>query len=212
MPSRRFDRLPPDRRAAILQAAAEEFAVHGFEAASLNRLVDRIGISKGSLYYYFDSKDDLFSTVADEAWRVMLPAEPPNLDDLDAATFWPTMADIVATMTDQARKHPWLAGVAAILYSPPASDRVQQAVAEQFARSHAWIDRMLARGQELGVVRDDLPRDLVASILIAAAEAADRWTVQHWTEISSDELPALSEILFSILLGIVMPGGVRHDA
>ena len=47
--------------------------------------------------------------------------------------------------------------------------------------------------------------------VLSAAEAADPWTVQHWPEISSDDLPALSETLFSVLLGIVMPGGVSHD-
>ena len=33
----------------------------------------------GVTHYYFDDKADLFETVADETWRVMLPAEPVDL-------------------------------------------------------------------------------------------------------------------------------------
>ena len=59
----RFSRLDPERQQAILDVAAEEFAEHGFDAASYNRIIERAGISKGSAYYYFEGKDDLYATV-----------------------------------------------------------------------------------------------------------------------------------------------------
>ena len=40
----------------ILRAALAEFAAHGFADASLNRIIEAAGISKGSLYYYFDTR------------------------------------------------------------------------------------------------------------------------------------------------------------
>ena len=33
---------------------------HGFENASLNRIIKKAGISKGAMYYYFDDKMDLY--------------------------------------------------------------------------------------------------------------------------------------------------------
>lgn len=61
----RFANLPSAQQQAILNAALDEFAAHGFHDASLNRLIDAAGISKGSMYYYyyyyFDSKDDLYT-------------------------------------------------------------------------------------------------------------------------------------------------------
>ena len=47
-----------------MQAALDEFATHGFHDASLNRVIDAAGISKGSMYYYFDGKEDLYAYVA----------------------------------------------------------------------------------------------------------------------------------------------------
>jgi AcrR family transcriptional regulator len=50
----RFARLPPEQQQVILRAALEEFAARGFHDASLNRVIEAAGISKGSMYYYFD--------------------------------------------------------------------------------------------------------------------------------------------------------------
>ena len=63
MPTKRFHNLDPDKRAAFLEAAAEEFATHGYTGASLNRIIERAGTSKGAMYYYFEDKADLYATV-----------------------------------------------------------------------------------------------------------------------------------------------------
>lgn len=49
------------RRNEILKAAAEEFAVRGYHDASLQRIGDKVGLSKASLYHYVLSKSDLLA-------------------------------------------------------------------------------------------------------------------------------------------------------
>ena len=49
------------RRVEILEAAAEEFAIRGYHDASLQRIGDKVGLSKASLYYYVSSKSDLLA-------------------------------------------------------------------------------------------------------------------------------------------------------
>src|SRR5829696_7359310 len=63
MVRQRFQRAPPEKRDALLDAAAKEFAAHGYETASLNRILLAAGLSKGSFYYYFDDKADLAAAV-----------------------------------------------------------------------------------------------------------------------------------------------------
>ena len=46
-------------RVAILRAADEEFAAHGYEDFSLRRVAERIGYSPTTIYLYFQNKDDL---------------------------------------------------------------------------------------------------------------------------------------------------------
>jgi TetR/AcrR family transcriptional regulator len=55
-----YRQLDPRKQASILRAATEEFADKGYSRASMNTLVRSAGISKGSLFQYFRSKQDLF--------------------------------------------------------------------------------------------------------------------------------------------------------
>jgi AcrR family transcriptional regulator len=55
-----FDKLPPDRRREIERECMREFVEYGYAQASTNRIVQRLGISKGSLFYYFGGKRELY--------------------------------------------------------------------------------------------------------------------------------------------------------
>jgi len=55
-----FENLPEEKRQRVLDEATMEFAEHGYHQASVNRIVDRLGIAKGSLFKYFGNKQGLF--------------------------------------------------------------------------------------------------------------------------------------------------------
>src|SRR4051812_25001793 len=48
-----------NREAEVIDAAVEVFFEKGYSAASIQDVADRVGVLKGSLYYYIDSKEDL---------------------------------------------------------------------------------------------------------------------------------------------------------
>lgn len=50
----------------ILDGARKVFLAHGFEGASMNDIAKEAGVSKGTLYVYFESKERLFSVIVDE--------------------------------------------------------------------------------------------------------------------------------------------------
>ena len=79
----RFAKLDEATRRRFLETAAVEFAAKGFDGTSLNQLIERLGISKGSFYYYFDDKADLFSTVVDHVWSIFLPDSGPDFSSFD---------------------------------------------------------------------------------------------------------------------------------
>lgn len=47
----------------ILDAAFEEFVANGFTAARVEDIADRVGVTKGTIYVYFPTKEDLFSAM-----------------------------------------------------------------------------------------------------------------------------------------------------
>ncbi|HVY16401.1 MAG TPA: TetR/AcrR family transcriptional regulator [Rhodopila sp.] len=60
------DTLSPEKRDQILQGASRVFAADGYEGASMARIAQEAGVSKGTLYNYFDGKAALFSTYVAE--------------------------------------------------------------------------------------------------------------------------------------------------
>jgi TetR/AcrR family transcriptional regulator len=62
-----FKNLDSGKRGKVLDAAVDEFAEYGFGSASMNRIVQRLGIAKGSLFQYFGSKEGLFRFVFEHA-------------------------------------------------------------------------------------------------------------------------------------------------
>ena len=62
-----FNRLPVDEQNVILDACMAEFAENGYLRASTNQMVKQAGIPKGTLFYYFGSKRELFLYLLDRA-------------------------------------------------------------------------------------------------------------------------------------------------
>lgn len=66
MPSETFLRLPEEKRTRFLNAAWAEFTRTRFADASINQIIKRAGIPRGSFYQYFLDKDDLFAYLLEE--------------------------------------------------------------------------------------------------------------------------------------------------
>ena len=61
-------RLPaPARREQILDVSVQVFAHRGFHSTSMNDVADAAGVTKPVLYQHFDSKQDLYMALLDEA-------------------------------------------------------------------------------------------------------------------------------------------------
>jgi len=66
---------------------------------------------------------------------------------------------------------------------------------------------LLRRGQELGVVRTDLPLELLLEMYLAADQAGDRWTAEHWDDFDEHGKLQLLEAHMNLARDILDP---RH--
>jgi len=71
MPKSTFFKLAESKRKAFTHEAYKEFSLHSFEAASITNLVKSLGIAKGSVYQYFEDKNDLYHYLITDANRQM---------------------------------------------------------------------------------------------------------------------------------------------
>jgi TetR/AcrR family transcriptional regulator, repressor for uid operon len=60
-----------DLREKIIQAAIESFAQTGFDRTKMEDIAKRLGLSKGTIYLYFNSKEDLFLAICEHYLKVM---------------------------------------------------------------------------------------------------------------------------------------------
>jgi AcrR family transcriptional regulator len=88
----KFRRRKADRPGEIVQAAMAVFAEKGFAAARLDEIAARAGVSKGAVYLYFETKEEIFRAVVEQAIapnmlavRAMIAAHPGPFADLARA-------------------------------------------------------------------------------------------------------------------------------
>lgn len=205
MPRPRFDKLPSEKRERLLEAAAKEFATHGYDDASLNQILEKAGVSKGAAYYYFDDKADLFITVLDYYVPQIVPMESLDTHSLTAENFWTVGLEFYRKVYLHAYEQPWAFGVlraSAQLYRANAD---HPRLAAKMDSLWHWTEEIIRHGQALGVVRADLPEDLLLAVMIGVDTAADDWFLKHWQQLPSQEIERLVTHTIDLIRRLLMP-------
>jgi AcrR family transcriptional regulator len=201
----RFTRLPPEQQQAILGAALEEFAARGFHDASINRVIDAAGISKGSMYYYFDGKEDLYAyltqTEFERLWARLGPFPVPS--EGDAAAFWSALEDYYLRLMTALAVSPQLAALVRGWIAASSNPALQQAQQEMEQAIWPWLEQALAAGQRAGAVRSDLPSALLITVVVGMGQAMDAWLMTQQPD--RNDLPRLIGSLIDMIRGAVKP-------
>jgi AcrR family transcriptional regulator len=188
MSRRRFENLDTERQQRLFDSAAEEFSVHGYDAASLNRILERSGMSKSSLYYYFDDKADLFTTLVERSIAFLFK-EIGGFDpeQFTAETYWSEFEALYRRAIGVMSQTAWYVKLGRMFYRLRGDPKAGAPTGRTFQAARQWVGTIVARGQTLGVVRTDLPNDLLIDCTMGLGEALDRWVVAHWDELDQEQ-------------------------
>lgn len=96
---------------AILAAAAEEFAVHGFKGTSMNAIAQRVNLPKANLHYYFGSKEGLYTALLEQILNQWGQALDTLDDSEDPAR---TLAEYIRAKLEFSRTEPLASRIFAI--------------------------------------------------------------------------------------------------
>ena len=201
----RFAKLAPAQQQAILGAALDEFAANGFHDASLNRIIDAAGISKGSMYYYFDGKEDLFAHVTrvefEHLFAALGPVDLPA--ELGPDTFWSALQTYYLDSMAAMAARPRLAALVRAWLATTGNATLQNAQQELEQELLPPIDHILTAGQTCGAVRTDLPSGLLIAVALGMGRAMDTWLL---TQPPDDaDLPSLTGALVDMLRRALQP-------
>lgn len=185
-------------REKILQSAVQLFLGEGYEATSVNDICKHAGVSKGSFYHYFETKQVLFLSLM-ENWsgRVMQSVlGEPITEDSNAK-------DVLIQMPYQfnmafaavPRGFPMLVDFWRQAMANPA---IWKTAVEPYRYFMGFFMRIIETGQQDGSIRKDIDSEILARLLVAVAmgyllEAAFDQEKADWSALTSQGLSVLLE-------------------
>lgn len=213
MPLARFANLDPAKRSEILRVATEEFVERGYEKASLNSIIARSGISKGTLYYYFSDKDDLYRTMLNaysekliEVWSGGAPEQVQAFSGIRTPEeYWNEWIAHWRRSLSYHKENPLYSALFGQCVKVRAAGTSHPALEEIATKLREWIQEVLRRGQRIGAVRTDLPENLLLETSFGMMEGFDRWVVEQRKTGSEGPIDKLAALIVGFLRRIVEP-------
>ncbi len=152
-----------EARSRILDAANRVFAEKGYHEATMDDIAKRLGVSKGAIYLYFSSKEDLFETMvrtAPQAFKEILYSSfGDEADPVQSATqFFDKMLKLSAS-------NPGLSFE--ILSEASRNPNLKRILKQNHAEYEEVLTSFLAEGQKRRFVGDNLDIRPLANSLIA---------------------------------------------
>jgi len=166
----------PDTRYRILLEAARLFRHHGYAGTTLRDIAEATGLKAGSLYYHFDSKEQIVSEVLEKGTEILTDTVKARIDAVPETAPW---RDRIAAGIDG---HLWgilhhsdfMSANIRIYGQIPATARNRHRIGRR-AYSDYW-DRLLDAALASGELRKDTNTAMIRLFVIGALN----WTVEWY--------------------------------
>jgi AcrR family transcriptional regulator len=194
------DRQKSERRRQILEAAKRVFAEAGYHGASINAIIERAQIARGTFYLYFESKAAVFDSILDEAMRDLrgrihrIDVESPNATPPQQQL----REQVVATLEYIVRDRALATLLLSAGHTPDAeaAERLDQFFGEVLG----LLERAMESGMEIGLLRKVHPQLAAAAMLGMFRGVVEQLVTQ--TEVPPLET-VVAEVLMIALRGVL---------
>ena len=194
-------RRKAERPKEIVEAAFEEFSRNGYAATTLDHVAERAGVTKGTIYVYFDSKEHLFISMVRELTKATLDTVHEMFERHEGST-----ADLLRAqfsfiyqhiVEDRRRREVLRMLIAEAPRFPELADRYHQEILRPCLD---MLRQAIRRGMDRGEFRNsaivDLPQIVIAPIAL----------VDIWMMMFDDRQPLDMKAYFNAHLDLVLNG------
>ncbi len=181
MPKPTLFNLPEQKRRLILQAAIDEFAEYGFENASINRIVARSDIAKGSFYQYFENKEDIFRhllLMLEQEKMAFFQEQHPPQKNLDPFAYFRWM--IKAGLEFQSRYPRLIQAISRVLLIEGLY--YSKLFADVRERTRRALQTLVNQAIEHGELDPQIDADLAIMIMETWSNAISTYLIQEGTK------------------------------
>ncbi|MGE0545698.1 MAG: TetR/AcrR family transcriptional regulator [Kofleriaceae bacterium] len=194
------DRAKLERRRQILAAAKSVFADSGYHGASINAIIERAQIARGTFYLYFESKSAVFDSILDQALSDLrakihrIDVETPGAPAPQAAL----RDQVVATLEYIISDRPLAMLLLSAGHTPDAeaAERLDQFYSEV----RGLLMRALEAGMEIGLLRPCQP-EIVSAAMLGLIRGVIELVVRKGEAAKVDDV--VSELLMVALRGVL---------
>jgi AcrR family transcriptional regulator len=188
-------------RRRIIAEARRHFFTYGFRQVTMDDLAKELGMSKKTLYAHFARKADLLQAVFLDKF-LSVEADLERITSNLSSDFSEALHQLLTTMQTHLEE-----------IRPPFVRDVQRDAPEMFemvqVRRRDLINRhfgkVMAEGRRCGIIRDDIPTELIVEIMLAAVQGV--MNPQKMTELELFPKEGFSAILKVILEGVITDTG-----
>jgi len=200
----RWARRKEARPTELLSAALDAFVEHGFAATKLDDVARKAGVSKGTLYLYFENKEELFKAVVRntivpniaQAEKLIADFDGPTTDLFrELITLWATQISVGN-----------VAGICKLMFAEVSNfpELAEFYYAEVIQRNELMIIRLLERGMKSGEFRQ-LDLTVIPKIITAPMLMLMLWS-QSFCSFNAEPLDAdtyIRNYVDTILVGLL---------
>jgi len=193
-----------EKKERILAAAAKVFNRRGFNGTVIADIASEAQIGKGTLYEYFDSKEDLFFGVFDWFSRLMTQRAKVSLASITGSAEerliavgeslfvdWPEMKAFFSLVMEF-----WAASASG---SPKLRRRFKDYFHTVYSEFRGLVSKLIREGTERGEFRPDVVPGAVAAVLVGTWDAL---FLQAWFDENFDPGRTFKEFLPVLLRGL----------
>lgn len=194
------------KRAELTRAATEVFARKGFQGASVEDIAEAAGVSKGTVYGYFENKEELFYATF-EAFQGEVVAQCEAAIASRNTAREKLTACLMLTV-DTLHRHielfPLTLELWAAASSGPARERFAVVMEGLYREFRGMTAALIEAGRNAGEFRQDVDAEAVAAWLVGGL---DGLMLQYWFDRSIDAPRWTTHFLDMVLRGITNDGG-----
>jgi len=165
MPKQTFFNLPREKKNRIIHAAVDEFAEYTYLKSSINRIIERADISKGSFYQYFENKKDLYKYIIECASQKKMEFLNDKLSSYEDLPFFELLRDLFIASIEFKKSYPQLSEIGDRLLSGANEELKDEIYADSKPKSNQFFKKLLRKGIAEGELDAEIDIDFTAFIL-----------------------------------------------
>jgi AcrR family transcriptional regulator len=173
---KRIVKNPIARRAEIIKAARKLFLAKEYGKTTLQDVMDNLGIAKGTIYHYFDSKEDLLEAVVIDMVDTRLNEIEAKLKNVKGNAL--KRIEKLVEFSNMAKDHPELLDQ---LHRPTNAGMHIRILVETLTKLAPIYEKLIQQGCDEGIFYTEHPREC-AELILSSVQFLTDTGIYSWTQ------------------------------